>query len=339
MASERISAPIEELLKRDEYYLFYEMMMHSLKTDNVSEGLTITINLLKEYLQSGDIVLYKKREDGSYIFKKSNVEIPENIKEISCIVNKTSPLAESKGIFNLDLNLSEKLKNMMQINIKLNDSEYILSINNYSKPKNLPDDFWTRLKETFIVVLKRAETYYRNTQAMSIDLLTGLDNRNSYESRVQGLNESEKGLVFGIFDLFRLKYVNDNYNHAIGDKYIKEAANILKKYWPKHKVFTNEDGTESFVDTGDVVYRVGGDEFVVLTKENIELTKLKATLANEELKQIDLGVGENIVIGLNSGIVHHEPGDKIKNTVAAADQIMNEDKKRMYQENGLERRK
>ncbi len=339
MASEDISAPVQELLKRDEYYLFYEMMMHSLKTDNVDEGLNLTLGLLREYLQSGNIVLYKKREDGTYIYKKSDVPMPEEVKTISCIINKTAPLAESKGIFTLDINQEYSIKNMTQINIKGNDAEYILAINNYSKPKTLPIDFWEKLKETFIVIMKRAESYYKNTQAMSIDLLTGLDNRNSYENRINGMDESEKGLVFGIFDLFRLKYVNDNYNHAVGDKYIKEAARIMQKYWPKHRVITNEDGTETYKETGDVVYRVGGDEFVVLTKENIELTKLKAQIANQELQSIDLGIGEQIPIGLNNGIVMHEPGDKIKNTVAAADQIMTEDKKRMYEENGLERRK
>ena len=61
-----------------------------------------------------------------------------------------------------------------------------------------------------------------------MDLLTGLDNRNSYEIRINGIDESNDNLVFGLFDLFRLKYVNDNYSHkrksVIGVEKIKRAC-------------------------------------------------------------------------------------------------------------------
>lgn len=340
MAYEDIAAPEIDLLIRDEYYLLYEMMMQSLKTDNVSEGLNTTLNLLRQYLKSGNIVLYKKKEDGSYVYKKSDVPMPEAVKTISCIVNRTCPLAEKKGTFNLELGQASKtLKNMMLISFKTNDGEYIISINNYTEPKTLDSSFWEKVKETFRVIIKRAESYEKNTQAMSLDTLTGLDNRNSYEKTTAALDINQQGLVYGIFDLFRLKHVNDAYNHSLGDKYISETAKILNKYWPKYKVITNDDGTETYQETGDCVYRIGGDEFAVITKENVELTKLKASVAAKEVALIDLGMKEDEPIGLNVGVTEHVPGTPFKDTYDAADAIMEEDKKRMYAEYGLERRK
>ena len=340
MALENVTAPEIDLLKRDEYYLLYELMIQSLKTDNVSEGLNTSLNLLRQYLQSGNIVMYKKKEDGTYIYKKSDVPMPETIKAISCIVNRTSPLAEKKGTFKLDLSkASEILKNMMLINFNTNDGEYIISINNYTEPKTLDPDFWDKVKETFRIIIKRAESYEKNTQAMSLDVLTGLDNRNSYERTIEGFDINQKGVVYGIFDLFRLKHVNDAYNHSLGDKYISETAKILNKYWPKYKVTLNDDGTETYKETGDCVYRIGGDEFAVITRENVELTKLKASVAAKEVALIDLGMKQDEPIGLNVGVVEHIPGTVFKDTYDAADAIMEEDKKEMYAVHGLERRK
>jgi len=52
-----------------------------------------------------------------------------------------------------------------------------------------------------------------------------------------------------VFDLNRLKSINDNLGHMIGDKYIKLCADCL------NKVFVN----------GEQIFRIGGDEFVVIS--------------------------------------------------------------------------
>ena len=39
------------------------------------------------------------------------------------------------------------------------------------------------------IILKRAETYEKNTLAINTDLLTGLDNRNSYEKAIRTLRD------------------------------------------------------------------------------------------------------------------------------------------------------
>jgi diguanylate cyclase (GGDEF)-like protein len=156
---------------------------------------------------------------------------------------------------------------------------------------------------------------------------------------LQNLNE-HKDLVVGIFDLFRLKYINDNFGHNLGDKYIKDTAKILAKYWPKQNVTINQDGTESFQETGHCVYRIGGDEFVLLTtKESVKLTEIKAGLAALEASNIELFKDLNVPIGINFGIVEHNPDDAYKITLQKADDIMQADKTKTYQKYGIDRRR
>lgn len=345
MAKENVLDPEINLIKSDEFYLFYEMMVQSLKTDDVKEGMNKSLSMLRAYLRSGNVAIFRKNAEGKYVFKMSDSEMKDVVATLGCIVNKTKPLTERQGIFNLNLNFSERLNNIMLIHIGISDNnsntpnECILAVLNTRK-KELEPQFWDRTKDTMQIILKRAASYERNKSAITQDLLTGLDNRNSYEMRVQSLNECDSDLIVAVFDLFRLKFINDNFTHIKGDAYIKETANILSKYWPKQTVVTNADGTESYVDTGHCVYRVGGDEFVLLTnKEELPLTTVKSGLASDEACMIDLGVDEELTLGINYGVVKHNPGDFYKNTFIRADEKMQQDKALMYKKYNLDRRR
>lgn len=83
------------------------------------------------------------------------------------------------------------------------------------------------------------------------DLLTGLYNRNAMNNRVTDIVtgkrpiSQEYGVVFA--DLNGLKTVNDTDGHPAGDELLKNAAVMLKDNFPEGEIF-----------------RVGGDEFLVL---------------------------------------------------------------------------
>ena len=326
--------------KKDEYYLFYEMMMQALKTDNVKEGVNKSLELLKLFLQAENIFLYKMNDSGIYTCVVSDLPANDLSLPVNLVVNKAKFIVEAKEIFKLDLNLSPEIRNVMLIHLKLEENEEILAISNYDNKKELAANFWQHLKETLLIILKRAMIYERNIKAIKTDLLTGLDNRNSYEMRIRNMEEDNKNLVLGIFDLFRLKYVNDNYNHMIGDTYIKETAAILAKYWPKYRASVSDGGMETLTETGHMLYRVGGDEFVLLTdSEDINLTNIKANLAAEEVSMIKLPTEDNLPLGLNFGIVFHREGESIKDTYAVADKLMSDDKRKMYTKYGLDRRR
>ena len=84
------------------------------------------------------------------------------------------------------------------------------------------------------------------------DPLTGVRNANAYkevkfslEERIRDKILSELGVI--VFDLNNLKYVNDNYGHEMGDKYIQRSCKLICTTF-KHSP----------------VFRIGGDEFVTL---------------------------------------------------------------------------
>ena len=84
---------LENDIKKEAFYLFYEMMILSLQTDDVVEGINKSLYLLKTHLNSGDILLHRKNEEGVYVHHISQMGMEHQIKPISCIVNATKVLA------------------------------------------------------------------------------------------------------------------------------------------------------------------------------------------------------------------------------------------------------
>lgn len=81
------------------------------------------------------------------------------------------------------------------------------------------------------------------------DALTGLYNRSGYGEKANKYFQEKDRKVYLIYlDLDNLKYINDNYGHAAGDKAILGAAEVIRK------VFCNDE----------VRVRMGGDEFLVI---------------------------------------------------------------------------
>ena len=78
------------------------------------------------------------------------------------------------------------------------------------------------------------------------DPLTGLSNRRALQRQAEALNGMPMAVIS--FDLDRFKPVNDAYGHAAGDHVLKTVA---------QRLLHQSRG-------GDLVARVGGDEFVIL---------------------------------------------------------------------------
>ena len=87
----------------------------------------------------------------------------------------------------------------------------------------------------------------------SVDLLTGLKNRNAMNTRIAGIENGgcrPTGLI--ITDINGLKYVNDHNGHNAGDELIKNAAAMLRRI-------------SGGIDTE--IYRAGGDEFLMIVND------------------------------------------------------------------------
>ena len=103
---------------------------------------------------------------------------------------------------------------------------------------------------------KKEQAYLKKIEHEKIlartDALTGCSNKHSYNELEQLINErikAKEAMEFAIvvFDVNGLKYINDNFGHDAGDKLLIKAKNNISS------VFKNS-----------VLYRVGGDEFVLI---------------------------------------------------------------------------
>ena len=141
------------------------------------------------------------------------------------------------------------------------------------------------------------------------DMLTGVMNRNAMNERVTELCEDDTpcrmGVVFA--DMNGLKYVNDTHGHQAGDHLLKNAAMILQS---------------TFV--GDEIYRVGGDEFLVLLPETDE-EDIRQKIA-EIRKKAELFEDVNFA----AGYALLQRRSDIRRALSESDALMYEDKENCY---------
>jgi len=140
-----------------------------------------------------------------------------------------------------------------------------------------------------------SEKVYEKTEWLSYrahhDELTGLYDRTGLEKEIKGsiidLNESGGKLAVLFIDLNEFKQFNDTLGHEVGDAILRETAERL----------------ENAVRLGDVVFRHGGDEFVILIKnihdvQHIENVVKKITkqfeysvICGDQLIEVSLSIG------------------------------------------------
>lgn len=143
------------------------------------------------------------------------------------------------------------------------------------------------------------------------DELTGVYNRNKYIQDIASIGKQHNiplGIVY--MDINGLKDINDHMGHIYGDKALVQGASMLKK------VFYNAN-----------IYRIGGDEFVVLMQD-IEEKKFNALV--EDLRKYILLNPEC------KGAVGHtwtKDSSHLDQKITDADEFMYQDKMHYYRTN------
>ncbi|MGD9702970.1 MAG: diguanylate cyclase [Acidimicrobiia bacterium] len=146
----------------------------------------------------------------------------------------------------------------------------------------------------------------------SLDALTGLVNRSELEQVLgEHLARADRDVAVLFLDLDRFKTVNDSRGHAFGDRVLAHLASRLA----------------TAVRRGDLVGRIGGDEFVVLASgaSQRDAEELAERLEHEVVSVTSFE-GVPIDIGVSIGTAIGSPGDDAQRVIAAADALMYEAK-------------
>ncbi len=146
------------------------------------------------------------------------------------------------------------------------------------------------------------------------DELTGLRNRAALSEDIKTFLNHKLTIIMSDIDYF--KKINDEYGHIAGDNAIAEAAKYIREYFP-----------------GALVYRYGGDEFLIVIKnaDVNDVIKICENYRNKEILINNELFGVKLSFGISGGKPENE--SRFKELVLEADKKMYEMKKQAHKEN------
>lgn len=264
------------------------------ETDTISESLITTILQLTDVNQvimleynpdqvfeflvtaSSDLFLYEKEQDTIDRITRDCIISNENVLEY----------CKEEGLSLLAIPIRNGKKNTIQTIV-------------FCKAKKLKGDEVQLIEG----LAKVYENYQNILNASERDGLTGLYNRKLLTTKIdslldrfliQGASKSEVSHHFHwvcIFDIDNFKKINDKLGHVFGDEVILLVTSIMK---------------ETF-DEEDILFRYGGDEFVVIlhpqTREEMEKTVHRFI---EKVNMRDYGQAKRVSISMGSASINKQ---------------------------------
>lgn len=138
---------------------------------------------------------------------------------------------------------------------------------------------WNREADLLTRTMLGAMASFRNKTDQLVydartDVLTGLNNRRTFEEVIQEWINDETPFAIIVLDIDRFKLINDTYGHSTGDEVLKQIAKRIQES----------------VQPEDVCFRFGGEEFVVLLRNHDSKT------AYDVAERIRISVEESVLV-------------------------------------------
>lgn len=213
---------------------------------------------------------------------------------------------QEKGYATYDMLVEQDIYRLLAVPLIKNNKIYgFMGVDN--PKKNYDDDTLLSVTQFFVInrLEQRDEKKYLEYLSYK-DKLTEVYNRNKYIElidKMKGKKICQANLAY--IDLNGLKKINDNEGHKAGDNFIKNAATII------NTVFQDD------------TYRVGGDEFVIIThgmKKDVFFKKMH--LLREKMM--------NNGISCSIGMVWLAETDDLEESLKVADARMYKEKEQYY---------
>lgn len=153
-------------------------------------------------------------------------------------------------------------------------------------------------------------------EQLVVDKMTGLYNKSYFEENLQKniLDAKKKGGSFAllIIDIDYFKQFNDSYGHFEGDKALVAVANVL--------------GITSR-RVNDMVFRIGGEEFAIFTKREIENVqefgkRIQHSIQELEIEHKSSTIADHITISIGIHIVRGKTKENAEEAYRAVDEAL-----------------
>ncbi|MEE1503935.1 MAG: diguanylate cyclase, partial [Acutalibacteraceae bacterium] len=295
-----INKAIDSLLKilndyfdGDRAYLFefdYEKQTTSNSYEYAAEGISKQIDILQDVpIEVIDSWIKKFEETGTFYISSLDKDVDKE--------SETYKILEMQEITSL-------------IAVPLIKDDLIIGFLGIDNPKSNYEDLTLLSSATFFILdsIDRRESHEKLHRLSFEDTLTSVFNRNKFNHDIEEYHQHPvEDIGVAYFDLNGLKQVNDTKGHEAGDKLVKNAATGINS-----------------VFIGDT-YRIGGDEFVVIT------CHIKKDVFEHNVEETIKKLNEN-GISVSFGTSWEQRSDTIEKQLTTADHLMYENKLLHYKE-------
>ena len=228
----------------------------------------------------------------------------QKLNKVTKSYNSLNPKETHELFENLDINTRDEIQDLAE-SLKVMENDVYVRFN--------------ELLETNRLLITSKEETKKMEILANQDGLTGVKNKVSYNAEVNRINEMIKNGEYTNFavvmiDLNYLKDTNDTYGHDTGDVALIKLAELI---------------CETFKFSP--VYRVGGDEFVVISrsKDYLRVDKLVDELKKKTNKTIDVHDGENISAAVGFSTYNPQIDKTVDDVFKRADKAMYEHKRQL----------
>ncbi|SHJ97616.1 GGDEF domain-containing response regulator [Paramaledivibacter caminithermalis] len=173
------------------------------------------------------------------------------------------------------------------------------------------------LEEKVDELLRLQKLNYKLEHLSTIDVVTGISNRRSFEATIQ--TEWQRAIRMNtplsliMIDIDHFKAFNDHYGHQAGDKCIRKVAEAI---------------SSSIQRPGDFAARYGGEEFVVVLPDTekagaiIVAERIRNNVESLEVKHACSGVSPYVTISLGVATLFPEKYNSAEELIRRADRAL-----------------
>lgn len=357
---------IKELRKQNNLqYLLFDIYQINSKYDNTRKNLSTSLRTVAEYIGADMAFILKAKDEGCrpYVLstiKTENPDLDEKLfNDFFKLEDYFKDIVEDTRAIDFDDNSREErlhlpifdktpeensalpvlygIKRLSMIPIFIDkDNLFYLGVANTKEEKDL--NSLEYFAGAYRDILERIVQQKIIEKMAKTDNATGLYDRGYFNKKAEEFKHGYDGnITFIMLDLYRLKFVNDNFGHDAGDRYIELASNAIKEAFKK-----------------DMTFRYGGDEFCIICRDNTEeqvkrkleyvgsIVEETCILTNEQLKKLqklEIESGEKFITHIDTGYAISNGNDDFDSLMIKADAELSNNKSCFYEKTGAERRK